>query len=123
MGYIMDEIDKIGAMVEVAESNCALEHHDDIDWEAVDAIILPMGFKESEDVYRQEGDMVIPICKECAESLADPDDPFILFYCIGCNNSQWLYLPLAKKDSSCYNKINWVEKCPKCPPVKKIITN
>ena len=105
-------------------TSCDLEHHDDELHEAVDAIIQPLGYKTDKDkeIYKQDGSMVIHVCEECADTLEnDPD--WALLYCMECASSQWLYLPLAKRPRSVYNRINWLKSCPKCEGkvMKKII--
>lgn len=56
--------------------------------------------------------LVIPICQECVDALCDKN--WLLFYCIGCNQSQWLYKPLAKRIYSSDEHIIFLTTCPHC---------
>ena len=111
----MNDIDKLHIIAELAQdNNCDLEHHDDVFRKAVDAINVPMGVKEDEFISIQTGTLTIFVCEECAESLNDLKDGWILMYCLNCNASQWIYLPLVRGRVKNCNKINWETECPKC---------
>ncbi len=77
---------------------------------AVDFLCQHIGFKDDNiatEVLR------IPICKECAEALLNPE--WLLVYCVGCNSSQWIFKPKA------YNKVTegiiWLDECPECKEI------
>jgi len=81
---------------------------------AVDYLCQPLGDMESGAVY----DMIrIPICAECIESLYS--DEWILFYCIECMSSQWLYKPWAKKEYPADTHVIWLKVCPMCVIVEE----
>lgn len=101
----------------IAEMNlegevCGLNHHDDIDRPAVDFLCHQIGYTLPDDEYEADAELRIPICAECAEGLAGGE--WILFYCIGCNESQWLKKGLAKMDYQKGTNIIALKKCPKC---------
>jgi len=54
----------------------------------------------------------IPICDECMAALYSND--WLLFYCVKCNSSQWLYKPFAKNKYNDGIHIIWLDVCPKC---------
>jgi len=110
----MEETDRLHIMAELEGSNCDLEHHDKIEHPAVDSIIVPMGFQESEGVYVQDSHFTIFVCEECMKSLCDPNDGWTLMYCLNCNNSQWIFVPYTTNPEKYTQKINWLKKCPKC---------
>lgn len=54
----------------------------------------------------------IPICAECANALYSKE--WILFYCMGCNSSQWLLRSKAKKEYDENVHVMWMKACPHC---------
>ena len=109
----MTEEDKLIIATEIAfGTQCDLEHHDDEEHIAVDTIVIPMGYKDSDDVYIQKDELIIFICEECVKGLQSVE--WTLLYCFNCNASQWIYLPLAKRNKKYYNDVNWMTFCPKC---------
>ena len=68
--------------------------------------------KFPDDEYEADAELRIPICTECAEGLAGGE--WILFYCRGCNESQWLKKDSAKMDYQEGTKIIALKRCTKC---------
>jgi hypothetical protein len=65
-----------------------------------------MGIQEVDSTIR------IPVCEECAEALYSNE--WILFYCVRCHSSQWLYRKLAKREYKEGIHVVWFSVCPKC---------
>lgn len=59
-----------------------------------------------------DGIISIPVCDECVEALYDEN--WILFYCVNCNESQWLLRSKAKKEYSKDKNVYFFKKCPHC---------
>ncbi len=104
------------ATLELEGETCHLKHSSVDPAEnhpAVNYLCQNLGNKETGEVSQQ---LRIPICQECVEALYDPD--WILFYCVYCHKSQWLYRPLAKQEYPEGNGIYWMDVCPFCAEVK-----
>jgi len=110
-------IDDFLAKVDLEGELCNLKHSegDPIeDHPAVDYLCQPFGDMESGAIY----DVIrIPICEECIKALHS--DEWILFYCVECNSSQWLYKPWARKKYPPGTQILWLSKCPVCTIVEE----
>jgi hypothetical protein len=52
------------------------------------------------------------VCEECVAGLLS--DEWILFYCVGCNASQWLNKKMAKREYPEGTNIIALKQCPKC---------
>jgi len=104
--------DELEAEMELAGQTCVLNHHDDIERPAVDFLCHQMGFELPDGNYEADAELRIPICEECVQGLTSGD--WILFYCIGCNESQWLKKDLAKMNYQEGTNIIALKKCPKC---------
>ena len=116
----MQKIEDLHVVIDIANSNCELNHGPNTtneDYPAVNAIILPIGHKESEIKFVEDSKFFIPICQECLDGLTDPE--WVLMVCLECCSSQWIYKPTArmnyynKKTEEGYNII-WLKGCPKC---------
>lgn len=59
-----------------------------------------------------ESILQIPICSECMVALHS--DYNILFLCIDCLSSQWLYRPEAKRYYDKNLRVLFFKSCPKC---------
>ncbi len=54
----------------------------------------------------------IPICAECATALHGKE--WLLFYCMGCNSSQWLLKNAARRHYDEDTAVMWMKACPTC---------
>lgn len=90
---------------------CRLNHGDDKERLAVDYLCHSIGYNLPDGTNEIDSELRIPVCQECVDALSSNE--WLLFYCTGCNASQWLFKPAAKKD---YGDINIIalQKCPKC---------
>lgn len=105
-------IDDFLAKTDLENELCNLKHGEGDpleDHPAVDYLCQPFGDMESGAVY----DLIrIPICAECVASLYSNE--WVLFYCVECNSSQWLYKPWAKREYPSETHVIWLPKCPMC---------
>lgn len=107
------KLDQIEAVANLCEEFCALNHKHDPrgpQQQAVDYIVVPMS---------DGSKLQIPICVECAASLADENDGWTLIYCINCTESQWVHssrsrLSYANKRTGKQTKLLWLIGCPHC---------
>lgn len=110
----MDGIEKLVLLSELSNSEyCQLNHGPNTiekDYIAVDYLICPIGYKESENIQVVVKELTIPICQECVDGLNN--DNWVLIYCLSCLNSQWIYKLLAKMKYP--TNIVWLNGCPKC---------
>jgi len=109
----MNAIDKLYLLAELDESHCELNHGPGVDnkeYQAVDYIVLPMGYNDSEVVEVTARELVIPVCSECVQALRGEE--WTLLYCFECNSSHWVYRPLAKNDYR--HHLLWLRGCPDC---------
>ncbi|MFA6887397.1 MAG: hypothetical protein WCQ65_10565 [Fermentimonas sp.] len=99
------------ANLEIEDSKCQLNHGIAFDDNprAVDYLCQNLGNREFNLI---DAELRIPICEECVEALTSDD--WLLFYCIRCNNSQWLYKPKAKNKYKSGLHVVWLDICPKC---------
>jgi hypothetical protein len=110
----MDKAEEIAIIADLENSYCQLRHESK--HKAVDVIIVPFGYKENEDVYKQEGEFVIPICEECIEKLYSH---FTLIYCLACNSSMFINhnnskLDYTNKRTGNKHRLIWLNSCPDC---------
>jgi len=109
----MDDYDKIALAASLPESFCDLSHgpHDLEKHLAVDFIVIPMGLIDKEtNIAEQTDELVIPVCKDCQEGLNDPN--WALLYCLECNHSQWVLLPISQVQYT--PGLNYFQECPHC---------
>jgi len=108
---MIDAIDKLGLLANLSESYCELSHGIDTEKKkAVDYLVVPMGYKESNGIETVTDFLTIPICQECKEAIESNE--WILLYCLNCNESQWIIKELARHQYS--NNVNFMKYCPKC---------
>ena len=112
-------IEDFQAILELKGEKCHLKHspHDLAEnHQAVDFICQDIGREIMTDdgimVEVLEATLRIPICKECAEALYGDD--WVLLYCVGCNNSQWVCKRLSSRVYADGLHIKWVDMCPNC---------
>lgn len=109
----MDAIDKLHLLADLGESHCELNHGpgaDNNEWPAVDYIVLPLGYQDSELIEVAARELVIPICAECAGALMAEE--WTLLYCFECNSSHWVHRQHAKNDYR--HHLLWLRGCPDC---------
>lgn len=91
---------------------CMLNHNDEIERPAVDFLCHRMGYELPDGTYEADAELRIPICEECVAGLCSGKE--ILFYCVGCNASQWMLKSEAKHEYPEDTNIIALKKCPKC---------
>lgn len=111
----MSDFNEYVLLAELATEDikCELNHGpdtDDVFYQAVSYIILPLGRKENNDTYKQEDELSIPVCKECAEALNENE--WTLVYCVSCLSNQWIARQYSKMNYR--HHILWLQGCPKC---------
>ena len=111
---MFDEIEKLALMASLTEETCGLSHGPDPDKDAgkdvVDYISQPLGTDDGDGVMTVQDRLIVPVCRECAESLCGND--WVLLYCLGCNCSQWVIKKLSRRQYT--NNILWMAECPEC---------
>ena len=80
-----------------------------------------MGIKKSDIESEVKEELVIPICKECSESLHD--NKWVLIYCYRCTKNQWVYKPLSRIPYKKNQHIIWIDGCPKCSKKTKRVVH
>lgn len=111
--YLIDtHITDFMCKVNLADEECALKHNDEEDHPAVDYLCQRFGQTNDDGTYTIDFEVRIPICSECAEGLYDEN--WILFYCVKCNESQWLSRRLARREYPKEVGIIWFDECPHC---------
>lgn len=105
-------LDNLIAEVELEGETCVLNHHDSLERPAVDFLCHQMGYLLPDKTYEADTELRIPICEECVNALTNND--WILFYCVGCNESQWLKKDLAKMNYQEGTNMIALKKCPRC---------
>lgn len=118
---IVSEFEVLEITADLLDSICHLNHGSWVcdDDTAVNSLIIPLGYQESESVYVQDGNISIPICSECEKTLNSNDKDWYLFLCLNCANSSWKIreltnlesIPLAKRYS---DMIILFSSCPHC---------
>lgn len=110
---ILDEsIENFMLKVNLEGQTCALKHSEkdpSENHQAVDYLTQNIGDQSSNTTTEV---LAIPICQECVDALSSKR--WLLFYCVGCNRSQWLYKPLAKRVYREEEHIIFLTKCPYC---------
>lgn len=103
-------LNHIADLVDIENEHCYLNHGpgtNEKDYKAVDFLCQKF---ESDD--GSEGFTIrIPICEECINGLYSNN--WLLFYCIRCNESQWLDKNRSKNFYG-YDTIKFMDICPKC---------
>ena len=106
------DIDKFILLADSEDECCALNHGPNTDnkkYPVVDWLTFPMGNVKTGEILNK---LSIPICNECAESLAN--NTWLLVYCIKCCESQWILRSLAKHKYPEDKHIVLTDGCPKC---------
>lgn len=109
----MNEIDRLTLLAELDHECCELNHGPGTrreDFPAVDYLVMPFGYTISEVEEVAVREVVVPVCRECAEALSA--DEWTLLYCFECCSSQWVYRNLAKNRYR--HHILWLRGCPRC---------
>jgi len=109
----MDKIDRAGLLADLEEAHCELNHGPDTnpeDYQAVDYLTTPLGYKKNDTEIISVRDIVIPVCKECVEALSGEE--WTLLYCFECAHSRWVARVLAKNNYR--HHILWLRGCPDC---------
>lgn len=107
MDILDDILYKDLAKISLDSEVCLLKHNDDETHPAVNYLCQMFG----------DGDVVsdlirIPICEECEEALQGND--WVLFYCLGCNSSQWVLKEKAKRTYQDNKPLYFFINCPIC---------
>lgn len=99
------------AGVSLKGEKCQLEHGDDDEHGAIDYLCHGVGYALPDGTYEKDAELRIPVCQECVDAIASGE--WALFYCVGCNASQWMWKPAAKRY---YGDVNIIalNRCPKC---------
>lgn len=110
----MEQFDRalheITAMAGLVNEKCYLNHGEGVrPPQAVDYLCQHLGDIENE---WPEILLTIPVCEECAGALYEED--WLLFYCLTCNNSQWLMKSKARKYYPPWESIIFFYRCPIC---------
>jgi hypothetical protein len=110
---IMDTINTLHLLAELDHEHCHLNHGPDVECQnipAVDYLVIPVGYKDNavQDVAVRE--LVIPVCRECAESLQGTE--WTLLYCLECGESRWVCRQFAKNRYR--HHVLWLKGCPEC---------
>lgn len=100
------------AKVNLEGETCMLNHNDEIERPAVDFLCHQMGIQLPDGDYEADAELRIPICEECMQGLCGGKE--ILFYCVGCGESQWMLKSQAKREYPEDTNIIALKKCPKC---------
>jgi len=105
-------IDNLIAEAELTDQTCMLNHNDNIERSAVDFLCHQIGLELPNGNYQADSELRIPICEECVAGLTSGE--WVLFYCVGCNESQWLQKKYAKMNYKEGTNIIALKTCPKC---------
>ncbi len=109
----MDSIDRVQLLADLEETHCQLNHGPGTkpeDFPAIDYIVIPFGYTEGEVREVSVRDLVVPVCRECADALLQ--DEWTLLYCFECGESRWVFRKLAK--NMYRHHILWLRGCPDC---------
>jgi hypothetical protein len=110
MDVIDDKLFEFMSIVELNNEVCHLKHtpsSNDEEYLAVNYLCQTMGFDDDID-----SQIRIPICEECSYALCGKE--WLLFYCIGCNSSQWLLKSKARRYYDPDTSVMWLKSCPNC---------
>ena len=88
---------------------CGLNHGIDYDENpyAIDYLCQKFNMKDEPEITLQ-----IPVCSECAAALYS--DSQVLFICISCSSSQWVWKEDSNKEYDDGMHVLFFKKCPKC---------
>ncbi|MFZ5775943.1 MAG: hypothetical protein ACOY3Z_10715 [Thermodesulfobacteriota bacterium] len=109
----MNEIDRLQLLAELTGEFCELNHGPETrreDYPAVDYLVMPFGYTQNEVEAVSVRELVVPVCRECAEALLGEE--WTLLYCFECCSSQWI-----SRRHSRFNyrhHILWLRGCPHC---------
>lgn len=104
---MIDEFNLLQSVMNVQEDLCSLWHHKDEKLpHAIDYIVQDLGFN---DAATQQ--IRIPLCQQCINALNSGE--WVLFYCIGCNESRWHNKEMSKHEWE-NNTIKFFDVCPCC---------
>lgn len=109
----MNPIDKLHLLAELPGEFCELNHGPDTrreDFPAVDYLVMPFGYTESEAEEVSVRDLVVPVCRECAEALLGEE--WTLAYCFECCSSHWISRRHARLQYR--HHVLWLRGCPHC---------
>lgn len=109
----MNEFDKLVLLADLAEECCELSHGPDtshLRLPAVDYLVQPFGYSQSDIDEVSVRDMVVPVCIDCASALQGNE--WTLLYCLECNSSQWISRRYARLRYR--HNILWLRGCPYC---------
>jgi len=97
--------------LEVLDVKCGLNHGTNYDDNPLAVDYLCQSFGNTMD-GSVDSIIQIPICSECLVSLYS--DKQLLYICINCISSQWVFKPESKLTYKDDTKIIFVTYCPKC---------
>ena len=109
----MYETDRLRLLAELPNECCELNHGPDTRREvfpAVDYLVMPFGYHETEVAEVSVREMVIPVCRECAAALSGEE--WTLLYCFECCSCQWVARAFSKNRYR--HHILWLRGCPHC---------
>lgn len=111
----MNETDQLALLAELDGEHCGLSHGS---WQcendqAVDVLVIPIGYNISEVEQRTVRELTIFLCKDCAETLHNNDKDWICFICTNCGGSTWKIRRLLKKGYSS-DILQLMKYCPNC---------
>ncbi len=109
----MNEYDRVQLLAELAEAHCELNHGPETnsqDFKAVNYIVMPFGYNQSDVQDVSVRDLVIPVCNECIQALLQEE--WTLLYCFECCRSQWVCRKFAKNQYR--HHVLWLRGCPEC---------
>ncbi len=107
------DADEAAIAATIVDASCELNHGPATvasDYPAVDAFVIPIGRQLSEMEYEEVRKLVIPVCKDCAESLSG--DEWTLIYCLKCSGNHWINRALARLKYR--HHVLWLSGCPEC---------
>jgi hypothetical protein len=115
----MNKIEQVGMLAELHNEVCGLNHGVVERPPAIDWLVLPMGFCETENVHEQVHELTIPVCNECLDEFLKNESEWVLLYCLKCNESQWILRALSRlswvnKTTKRLHRVVWLSGCPKC---------
>lgn len=109
----MNKAEQLVLLAELETAHCALNHGKETkaeDYKAVDYIITSIGTRTEDHQEKSVRELVIPICRECAEALQGEE--WTLLYCFECAASRWVFRALAKNRYR--HHVLWLKGCPDC---------
>ena len=112
---MLSEIEKVVVIADLVDSFCELNHGPNTkssDFPATNALVVPIGYRESTNIDVAKRNYTIPICNECALGLEGNE--WVLLYCLECNKSQWIAREKAKNKYHPDDHIIWKIGCHNC---------